>query len=245
MSVVAGQAETASTYITHNGLVYLEALSLLARLIEAKTYLEIGTGHGHSLAKVGCATIAVDPKFQFAAEAIGSKPTCFLFQMTSDAFFRDFCLGDYFKQGVDLAFLDGLHRFEYLLRDFYNTEAWCRKGSVILLHDCLPKTRHMTSREKIPGEWAGDVWKMIPALRKHRPELKFLYLDCPPTGLVAVTNLDPASTVLAERYFDIVEEFVGLDADAVIPDLYASISITDSRELAHPEQASRHFGIRG
>ncbi len=243
MNAIAGQHTPAEPFITHDGLVYLEAMGLLAKLIDAKTYLEIGTGHGHSLAKVECATVAVDPKFQFSAEALEGKPTCFLFQMASDAFFREYCLGDYFKRGVDLAFLDGLHRFEYLLRDFYNTEVWCRRGSVILLHDCLPRTAQMSSREKVPGEWAGDVWKIIPALRKYRPELKFLYLDCPPTGLVAVTNLDPGSTVLKDRYFDIVEEFVNIEADAVLPSLYASISITDSRELANPEQASRYFGM--
>jgi len=243
MNEVVDPGIAGGRFIRHDGIAYLEAMRLLGQMLEPKGYLEIGTGHGHSLATVDCATVAVDPRFQISDKAIGSKPACFLFQMTSDAFFRDHRLGDYLRDGVDLAFLDGLHRFEYLFRDFYNTEPWCRRNSVILLHDCLPTTNKMTSRNKIPGEWAGDVWKMIPALRKHRPDLKIVYFDCPPTGLVAVTNLDPGSGVLKERYFGIVDEFVDLAPETTLPELYASLPIVSSRELQVPEQASRYFGI--
>ena len=53
------------------------------------------------------------------------------------------------------------------------------------------------------GRWA----KVVAALQKYRPDLKMLALDAIPTGLIAVTNLDPRSTTLTDRYFDIVADF--------------------------------------
>ena len=93
-----------------------------------------------------------------------------LFQMTSDAFFRDKSSLSCIDGEIDLAFLDGMHTFEFLLRDFYNTEAICGPHSLIAMHDCLPLNIEMTHRnmgvslEKgrnsaFPDFWTGDVWK--------------------------------------------------------------------------------------
>ena len=61
--------------------------------------------------------------------------------MTSDEFFAKFDPRDALGSKIDLAFLDGQHLFEYVLRDFMNTEAVCEENSFILLHDCSPSTR--------------------------------------------------------------------------------------------------------
>jgi hypothetical protein len=48
---------------------------------------------------------------------------------------------------------------------------------------------------------------MLLILRKYRPDLRLLILDCPPTGLVACTRLDPGSDVLSQNYHAIIDEF--------------------------------------
>ena len=47
---------------------------------------------------------------------------------------------------VDLVFIDGLHLFEFALRDFFNAEAWCSRTSTIVLHDCVPIARATADR---------------------------------------------------------------------------------------------------
>jgi hypothetical protein len=106
------------------GVSYLEFLRLLATRLSPRSYLEIGTRTGASLAQVKCDAICVDPRFEFGSRpAMGRKRT-FLYQMTSDEFFAKNDPRAVFPRGIDLAFLDGLHRFEYLIRDFVGTERW-------------------------------------------------------------------------------------------------------------------------
>ena len=57
--------------------------------------------------------------------------------------------------------------------------------------------------------WTGDVWRMIVALRQHRPDLSICTLAAPPSGLAMIRNLDPRSNILRDRYNSIVEEFSG------------------------------------
>ena len=139
----------------------------------------------------------------------------FFFQMPSDTFFASENVRELLGRPVDMAFLDGLHRFEFLLRDLIGTEAGCHPRSLILLHDCVPLNPRMALRQWLPGGpsetetapfWTGDVWKLLPIVKKHRPDLRLHVLDCPPTGLVAITRVDPASRILADRYYEIIDE---------------------------------------
>lgn len=226
-----------------SGLSYLETIGLFARSLGARSYFEIGSATGASLAMVDCPSIAVDPAFGLSVQFMKKKQVCHLFQMESDKFFQTYRVSDFFKDGIELAFLDGMHRFEYLLRDFLNTEACCRRNSVILLHDCLPTNFEMTTRARNTAAWTGDVWKILPALKKYRPDLRLMFLDCPPTGLVAITNLDPASTVLADSYFQIVDEFVDLDTPTGLAEIFSTIELTSSRELQQHDRLTRHFWL--
>src|SRR5207249_22 len=144
------------------------------------------------------------------------RPVKHLFEMTSDDFFSAQDLRRLFPNGIDLAFLDGMHLFEFLLRDFMNTERLSRPTSVIVVHDCCPVNLEMTAREHRPESraddktkvmWTGDVWKLLPILRQYRPDVRQIVLDCPPTGLVLLTDLNPRSTVLQENYQDIIRHF--------------------------------------
>src|SRR5213075_1370922 len=90
-----------------------------------------------------------------------------VFHETSDAFFarqsREQALG---AHRLDLAFVDGMHLFEYALRDFMHVEAWSEPNGVVVLHDCLPITALSASRERCTNFWVGDVWKVVSILRE-------------------------------------------------------------------------------
>lgn len=203
------------------GAPYLRLIEAAHRELSPHRYFEIGTQTGRSLALAACRSVAVDPRFLLPEGFAESRPHVQLFQATSDAFFKANDLSQVLGGPVDLAFLDGMHRFEFLLRDFMNTEAHCVPGSTILLHDCVPVSTEMVHRKPgaprraefdvMPKAWAGDVWKLPLILREHRPDLRLSVFDAAPTGLVFVTGLDPASRVLRERYEEIVAKYMDMD----------------------------------
>lgn len=176
-------------------------------------YLEIGTSTGKSLAQSRGKAIAVDPNFRLAdmgRDLLAGREQLHLFQMTSDAFFGT-GLAETLAARVDFAFLDGLHLFEFLLRDLINTERLCDAQSVIAIHDVVPITNIGAEREwnrKKTTVWTGDVWKIIPVLREYRPDLDLNVVNCRPTGLALIGNPDPKNTVLEENYEEIVAKYV-------------------------------------
>ncbi len=70
------------------GLEYREALRRFHEVIKPSTYFEIGVDRGRTLAMAQCPSIGVDPNFRLAAAVANNKPSCFLFNCGSDAFFR-------------------------------------------------------------------------------------------------------------------------------------------------------------
>jgi len=223
----------------HVGIRYLEFIKFLADQIAPSSYFEVGTRTGGSLGQIDCDAVCVDPAFAVATNVIKRRRRCFFFQMTSDDFFATYDLKQFYPEGVDLAFLDGMHRFEFLLRDFINTERFCRPDSVIFLHDSLPHTKNITNRVQTPGAWAGDVWKVLPILKRYRPDLKMVAFDCPPTGLVACTNLNPDSTALSEVYDQVVAEY--LDVVELPEDLQTMLPRAESRMLVEQPELVREW----
>lgn len=198
-----------SGFVMPNGKRYLGFLSELHEKHLFDWYLEAGTCKGHSLVPPRSKSIAVDPFFRVDVNVIGTKPQMHAFQMGTDEFFdTGFLKANKIK--LDLAFLDGMHLFEYLLRDFINTEKNAKTTSVVVMHDCCPFSYEMTTRDldNMPsGAWTGDVWKLIPILKEFRPDLTVTVMDARPTGLVVVTGLDPASKKLAANYDKIVAQY--------------------------------------
>jgi hypothetical protein len=232
--------EASAELLVHRGAHYIDCIGQLARLTRAGSYFEIGTDTGASLARIDCAAVAVDPSFKMQMDVMGTKPACHLYQMTSDAFFAAHDPRTLFGRSIDLAFLDGMHHFEFLLRDFMNTERLCTPDSVILLHDCLPMTFEMSTRNDkavmrnpaYPRMWTGDVWKTAAILKICRPDLRLIFLDAAPTGLVLCTRLDPASTVLKDRYAEMVAEFAPRGDDIRrLKDFLGSITISPTSGL--------------
>jgi len=221
-----------------SGKQYLEFLLDLHQKLKPETYLEVGVQTGISLQQSSCASIGVDPEFICKTDIIGKKPTCFLYQMASDDFFAKYSPSQIFGQVIDLAFLDGMHWFEFLLRDFMNTEKHCAARSTIVLHDCLPPGFIMTSRNikdsflpetNFRGWWTGDVWKIVPTLLKYRPDLSVTVTDCMPTGLVIISNLDPENAILSENYDEILAQYKEMDREEY-EEYWKGVQITPASE---------------
>lgn len=232
-----------------NGQMYTRFIKNFHDVMKPRTYLEIGTQSGNTLAIATCPSIAVDPRFQINVNVAGGKSTCFLFQTTSDDFFRDYNPTAFLGAPVEFAFLDGLHKFEFLLRDFMNTEKFVGKNSVVMMHDCVPPGFYMTTREMADpirleksafgSWWTGDVFKLIPVLKRYRPDLKITILDCVPTGIVMITGLNPMNDVLRRAYDDIMRE-TSLQLDRAQFEAYwADLSVEKSETLMSREQLMR------
>lgn len=191
---------------------YFERLPELHSEIQPAAYLEIGTESGASLSMARCPSVAVDPAFDLRSGALDGKSVIHLFQQTSDDFFASNIL-DKLELIFDLAFLDGMHLFEYLLRDFINTESKMSRDGVVLLHDCVPWNGLICERtwdKSRTRSWTGDVWKLVPILKEWRPDLDVQVTPYAPTGLVEIRNLDPENTTLVEAYDEIVAQYMEL-----------------------------------
>jgi tetratricopeptide (TPR) repeat protein len=181
------------------GPAYREILRRLHDRLRPRTYLEVGVEHGTTLA------LAIHSEQAVGVDPVPRPPTRGLpagarvFHTTSDAFFdgrrRQDVFGD---RTVDLAFVDGMHWFEYALRDFHNVERWCSASSTIVLHDCLPAAAVAATRERQTTFWVGDTWKALEYLLRQRTDLAISVIPSYPSGLIVVQNLDPSSSISNE-----------------------------------------------
>jgi len=193
------------------GAHYLDVLSMIHSHLRPRTYLEIGvdTGQSIALAQPETRAIGVDPEPKIARRP---GPRITIFPVTSGEYFATHDVRvDFGGLPIDLAFIDGMHRFEFGLQDFINIEKYCSPQSTILIHDCYPLTRLTAERERQTAFWSGDTWRLVLLLRKYRPELSVNVIATMPTGLGVVRGLDSASNVLQERLEEIVREFLALD----------------------------------
>jgi hypothetical protein len=193
-----------------------EFLQQLHDTLNPRGYLEIGVQYGTSLVLAKCPAIGVDP----APMLQGHVKDTILQTMTSDHFFETLPVSSdgnlkYVTDNLDLAFVDGMHLYEYALRDFLNIEKYANPRTVVVLDDVLPRNQHEASRDQCPGDWTGDVWKVPRLLALYRPDLTILLVDTQPTGTALVWNLDPQ--------FDWVKvstriESMGLGSVQTVPD---------------------------
>ncbi|RYY53974.1 MAG: class I SAM-dependent methyltransferase [Chitinophagaceae bacterium] len=170
----------------------LNFISQLITLYNFRTYLEIGVFFGGVFFQVRAdKKVAVDPDFQFGffkkfkrmlRNATNFKAS--FIEKTSDDFFAQDAAKVFGSSKVDIALIDGMHEFAYVLRDIENTLPYLAANGVMILHDCNPPSameavcyKEWRSRPRIT-KWNGDVWKSIVYLRSTRPDLCIFTLDC-------------------------------------------------------------------
>lgn len=216
----AGEKEQAADYPVISGMHYMDVLAGIEDRLAARWYLEIGSRTGTSLMPRKCGFVAIDPVFKLKSADFASAGDMHFFRKTSDDFFAGRHLE---RLGIipDFAFIDGMHQFEFALRDFINCERSMTKSGVICLHDVCPFNGPMTTRDdsylsRATG-WTGDIWKIIPILFRYRPDLAVSVLPAARTGLCCVTNLDPGNDTLLRHYDQILAEFVPLDLAGLGP----------------------------
>ena len=189
-------------------LSYLRCLKQVHKAVRPKLYFEIGVDTGASLALAECPAVGVDPAFVITNQ---QTTPCRLFREKSDDFFAntDRCK-NVLGQGIDLAFLDGMHLAEFILRDFIKTERWMAKGGVILIDDVLPDQMEMLERDRRFNAWCGDVYKIVPILRRYRPDLEVsvfeTFIGAYRKGLLVVSGIDPSNNTLETQYDQIAAE---------------------------------------
>jgi len=161
-----------------------------------------------------------------------SQPTQ-IFRETSDDFFKneERCKA-LFSDEVDLAFIDGMHLAEFVLRDFINVEKWATKQGTIIIDDVYPEQIEMAARDRHYNAWCGDVYKIVPILLKYRPDLRvntFSAFAGPyRKGFTVVTQLDPTSRVLQQNYEKILKDILGETYGlSTISDLEKMVPISD------------------
>jgi hypothetical protein len=204
-------------------------LAGLHEVLQPRTYLEIGVNDGGSLRLSRSTTIGVDPDF-----AVKEEINCDvqLVRATSDEFFaRDEPLAHFGGRAIDLAFIDGMHLAEFAYRDFLNVERLADSCGVVVLDDMLPRNVEEAARDRRTKAWAGDVFKLSGILRERRPDLVVLPVNTAPTGVLLITALDPASTVLSDAYAELQPVLQSADPQNVPEEVLYRRSAVNARSV--------------
>ena len=154
-----------------------DLLNFIAKLIAAKTYLEIGlydTSRNFDKIKVAKKT-GVDPKIKAWEGSILS--------VTSDEFFAKN------TKKFDLIFIDGDHSYEQSKRDLANSIKALATDGFIVMHDCNPRTASAALPRKPSGggAWNGEVYRT------------FYEQNCKPGLLAFVCDLDHGLGIITNR----------------------------------------------
>ncbi|WP_155905135.1 class I SAM-dependent methyltransferase [Methylopila sp. M107] len=185
------------------GKHYLDVLGELHAKFVPSGYLEIGVQHGHSIVLARCPAVGVDP----APNLIFPLPnTTRIVEMTSDAFFAAEPNGP--GLSVDFAFIDGMHAFEYALRDFMNVEKVSNASTIVVVDDIFPNNEVQARRKRETRSWTGDVYRLVRCLREKRPDLVLIEIDTKPTGLLLIGGLNKKSKKLRENYDRLVDRYL-------------------------------------
>ena len=196
-------------------MYYIDFLARLHHLLSPRTYLEIGVRRGHSLALSKCRSIGIDPNLQID-QVLGRDTR--LVETTSDEYFADLHARDaapFARLPVDLAFIDGMHLFEYALRDFANVERHAGPNTVVVFDDMFPRNVDEAARDRHTQEWTGDVFRVMLALDRHRPDLTLTRVDTQPTGLLLVTGFSAERRFTSEEVESIVAKELKPDPQSI------------------------------
>jgi len=151
--------------------IYKELIVWIAKIQNARSYLEIGVMYGDTfvdVAKLVKRAIGVDTR-----NRIGSEYE--FYEMSSDDFFR--C----FHDKIDVIFIDGDHRFEQAEKDFENSLKILDAGGTIILHDTDPN--HAV---RFAPTSCADSYKLVGHIHDKHPELDILTFPVSCMGISVV-----------------------------------------------------------
>jgi Glycosyl transferase family 2/Methyltransferase domain len=196
------------------GDFYLSWLERIYGFLEPRSVLEIGVADGQSLATVRrpAVAIGVDPA---PSAMVGLSADAHLFHETSDEFFDAHRLDDLLDGPLGIAFIDGNHLYEQVLKDFVNVERHCGPRSLVMLHDTVPLDARTQSRTRETAFHSGDVWKVVPCLKHFRPDLDVITIGTPWTGLTLVSGFSEEDSGFADRYDEAVARFIDMPYEAL------------------------------
>ncbi len=210
-------------------MYYLDFFTQMHERLQPETYLEIGVAEGKSIRLSSCRSVGIDPGYAIIVPLDGDLA---LIRTTSDEYFsRPDPLEPTSGRPFDMAFIDGLHLFEFALRDFIHTERHCTAQSVIVFDDVLPRTVDEAARERHTKAWTGDVFPILDVLAEYRPELSVIPVNTSPTGLLLVAGLDPTSTVLSDHFDEILARHRRSDPQVVPAGLMDRTSVTTPQRV--------------
>jgi glycosyltransferase involved in cell wall biosynthesis len=178
--------------ISAPGELYYNVIEKIGALVSPKTYLEIGVAQGNSISLMPESTlcIGIDPQPDIRKKLHNNVK---IFRQTSNEFFMNIFNNNITIPPIDLAFIDGMHLFDFVLNEFLRCEVMSQANTIFLIHDCIPLDEITSSRNRTTSWWTGDVWKAVLCLKKWRPDLLIATLDCYPTGLGMIRNVNPKS----------------------------------------------------
>lgn len=127
-----------------------------------RSYLEIGVQNvRNNFKRIICPyKLGVDP----AVDDIN------VHAVTSDVFFANN------TRMFDLIFIDGLHEYDQVKKDFENSLKFLNPGGVIMFHDTLPDQEVMTLVPRQTKQWYGDVYRYILEMAA-RDDIKHITVD--------------------------------------------------------------------
>ena len=185
-----------------------EILAVIHEVLKPGLYLEIGVDEGLSLSLAHCKAIGLDPRPKLSlCKPLGENTK--IIHASSDEFFRGMASTS-LEGPPDLVFIDGMHFFEFALRDFINVERYSSPNTLVFIDDIYPCHRAQAERRRRTGAWTGDVWKLYEILHRYRPELPMISLDAYQTGLMLITGLDTKNRTLVDNYSNILNYYSGI-----------------------------------
>jgi hypothetical protein len=154
-----------------------ELINYLISKFNYKTYLEIGY-------KAGATFNLIDCKYKRSVDPMPENECIYLYKLTSDNFFK------INNKKYDIIFIDGLHEYEQVKKDFENSLLFLNDNGVIVFHDMNPQDTICKDGRLIKGEvraepfsqggcYNGDCYKLAIDMfnGKYDHEYKTLDMD--------------------------------------------------------------------
>ncbi|MGE4291586.1 MAG: class I SAM-dependent methyltransferase [Desulfovibrio sp.] len=153
----------------------MELINIIAEHIGAKNYLEVGVRFGACLSGIRAPNrVGVDPQPMLHEAKPEHRPGLegvTLYLCTSDEYFAKA------SERFDLVFVDGMHLYEFAMRDLLNALNLLRPGGFVVMHDMCPRCAAVAGRCRTSTEWNGDVWKVSLDVHLHYPDIGFFVAD--------------------------------------------------------------------